>query len=87
MAHAVNCAPQLAEARFQSQASFRGIYGGHSGTGAGLFSCTAVIPFQFLCTDAAYLLIYCGHHIIIAVGIVVTRKDQDPENHTVLCQF
>jgi len=71
LAHAVNYAALTAEARFQSQASFRGIYGGHSGTGAGLFSCTAATPFQFLCTDAAYLFIYCGHHIIIAVGVVV----------------
>jgi hypothetical protein len=71
MTHTVICDPLTAEARFQSQGSVGGIYGVHSGTGAGLFSCTSVIPFQFLHTDAACLFIYCGHHITIAVDIVV----------------
>jgi hypothetical protein len=73
MAHAVNCDPITVAARFQSQASLHGIYGGHIGTGAGLFSCTLVIPFHFLRTDVAYLFIGCGHHIIIAAVDIAVK--------------
>jgi hypothetical protein len=76
MAQAVSRRPLTAEARVRSRVSPRGICGGQSGTGTGLFPSTSVFPCQFHSTGVPLLVKI--KKLIIFLFIFITGLHNKP---------